>query len=131
MLDLVEKNHKDKKGWYGLDSLEAALDIGRSWPSVDTYVATMRQPIESRRQWGGYAEAVLISYVAKTGLAIFTKTGHHKYHLCCEPVIPPEVDPEKIICFVWSQSHYDVLTVSPDKWAKAKQQHHGTSGNAP
>ena len=94
-------------------------------------MATMRQPVASRRQWGGYAEAVLISYVAKTGLAIFTKTGHHKYHLCCEPVIPPEVDPEKIVCIVWAENHYDVLIVSPDKWAKAKQKHHGTSGNAP
>ena len=115
--------------WSGLD-LEIALDIGRSWPSVEEYLIRMRPPIMHRRQWGGYAEAVLISYDWKAVVAIFLKTSVGKYVLLCEPVVPPEANPERRICVVWSGTHYDLLLVPLEEWTKAQQKTHGPPGFA-
>ena len=74
--------------WPDLD-LEAALDIGRSWPSVEEYLARMRPPITRRSQWGGFAEAALISHAWKITVAILAKRSDGKYVILCEPVQPP------------------------------------------
>ena len=107
--------------WPDLD-LEAALDIGRSWPSVEEYLARMRPPIRDKRQWAGFAEAALISHAWKITVAIFAKRSSGKYLILCEPVKPPGVIPEHRICVVWKERHYDLLLVSPDQWAKAQEQ---------
>ena len=96
-------------------NLEAALDIGRSWPSVEEYLARMRPPITRQKQWGGFAEAALISHDWKITVAIFATTCSGKYFLLCEPVKPPGVSPEHRICVVWTETHYDLLLVSSDQ----------------
>ena len=118
-LDNVREKHESRQMWHGLN-LEAAIDIPRSWPSVGEDLARMRPPIKRRRQWGGFAEAALISYAWKVTIAIFaTRSG--KYFLLVEPVKPPGVSLERRICVLWTGSHYDLLLVSRDQWAKAQE----------
>ena len=87
---------------------------------MEAYVAAMRPPITHQRQWGGFVEAALISHAWKITVAIFAKRSG-KYFLLCEPVKPPGVSPEHRICVVWTGSHYDLLLVSRDQWAKAQE----------
>ena len=119
-LDKVAQTHANMQMWPDLD-LEAALDIGRSWPSLEEYLARMRPPITRRRQWGGFPEAALISHDWKIIIALFAKRSDGKYFLVCEPVKPPGVSLERRICVVWLETHYDLLLVSPDQWAKAQE----------
>ena len=129
-LDNIAGTHRTMQQWSGLD-LEVALDIGRSWPSVEEYVRRMRPPIMHKRQWGGYAEAALLSYDWKIAVAIFTKTSVGKYVLLCEPVTPPEANPAHRIGVVWSGTHYDLLLVPLEEWMKAQQKAHGPPRLAP
>ena len=87
---------------------------------MEDYLATRRPPITCQRQWGGFAEAALISHDWKITVAILA-TCSGKYFLLREPVKPPGVSPEHRICVVWTEAHYDLLLVSPDQWAKAEE----------
>ena len=107
LLAKVAETHASRQKWPHLD-LEAALDIGRSWPSVEEYLARLRPPITQKRQWGGFVEAALISHDWKITVAIFAKRSDGKYFLLCEPVKPPGVSPEHRICVVWKDTHYDL-----------------------
>ena len=41
------------------------------WGSLEEYMATMEPPIASRRQWGGYAEVVILAGCWKVQVAFF------------------------------------------------------------
>ena len=56
----------------GID-IATALAIGHQWRSVEEYLDVMKLPVRSRRQWGGYSEALLISYEWQVIVAIFAK----------------------------------------------------------
>ena len=67
------ETHESGHMWNNLD-LGTALDISRSWPSVQEYLATMRSPITCPRQWAAFAEAVLISYDWRIAVAMICQT---------------------------------------------------------
>ena len=111
-LDKVAKIHANMQMWHGLDSARA-LVIGRSWSSVEAYLAEMRPPITQQGRWGGYAEAALISYAWNVVIAMFCKFLIGAYTLLCDPVTPPGANLAHRICMV-----------PPGNWAQAQQGTH-------
>ena len=118
-LDTIAERHRLGQTFAGVD-ISAALDIGRQWTSVEQYVASMDFPIEHRRQWGGYGEALLLSHEWGRVVAIFGQTAKGEHFLLCEPIRPPGADDKSRICLLWKRTHYDLLVVPDSLWLKAE-----------
>ena len=106
----------------GVD-IAVALAIGQQWRSVEQYLDVMKLPVKHRRQWGGYSEALLLSYQWNVTVGIFAEGKTGDYFLLCDPIIPPgATDPEKRICLLWKgQTHYNLLIMPPRTWAQAQR----------
>ena len=68
-LQLVKKLAEQKHLVLGLSVEDLLTDLG--WRDLTEYLATMGPPILSRRQWGGFAEAVIMGHKWQVQVAFF------------------------------------------------------------
>ena len=106
-----------------VEEIAVALAIGGQWSSVEEYLDIMKLPVKHRRQWGGYSEALLLSYQWNVTVGIFAEGKTGDRFLMCDPIIPPgATDPENRICLLWKgQTHYNLLIMPPRTWAQAQR----------
>ena len=103
---------------FGLPIDVLLTDVG--WSSLANYMATMALPITSRRQWGGFMEAVIMGQLWQMQVAFFLELhagGNVK--MMTEPVGTGE---RGRICLLWRGSHYELLSLSDLVWARCSAQ---------
>ena len=65
-----------------IESLLTDLD----WTSVEAYLEGMTPPIESRRQWGGFVEAVIMGHYWQMQVAFFLDLNGEELAMMNQPV---------------------------------------------
>ena len=105
------------------DMMEHGTQIGSINMSVKTllagvqdpqqYLKRMHPPITSKRQWGGFGEALVCAYYWKVQIAFFTLNTDGSIALMSEIYGSPS--PHQI-CLLWTGSHYESLQLSDTAW---------------
>ena len=83
-LQYVRKLVVQKKEVMGLPIESLLTDLG--WTSVEEYLVGMEPPIESRRQWGGFVEAVIMGHYWQMQVAFFLDLNGEELAMMNEPV---------------------------------------------
>jgi hypothetical protein len=77
--------------------VDAILLDDRYWDSIDAYCSTMALPVISKRQWGGYAEVVVLAFVHKVRAWMFAALPDGKVNLLCAPIGAVDALPISIV----------------------------------
>ncbi len=83
-LKRVVKSATRKREVLGVPVDSLLTDLG--WTSVGEYIVAMQPPIESRRQWGGFPEAVIMCDVWDMQVAFFVELDGGDVAMLTEPV---------------------------------------------
>ena len=111
----VEPWLEQGKTFHGLD-LRSILLMESQTPAE--YIASMKPPITARDQWGGFAEAVVISHAWKVQVAIWAEDTDG-FFMLIDPLGPAACAEHQRISLVWKQTHYDILVVPASDWQRA------------
>ena len=114
---LVKRLAEEKHEAMGLSVEDLLTDLG--WRDLTEYLATMEPPIVSRRQWGGFAEAVIMGYAWKMQVAFFLELRGGNIAMMTQPV---GQNTKGRICLWWRGSHYDLLIIDEAVWAQCSTQ---------
>jgi len=100
----------------GLGVGEILLD-DRYWDDIAAYCSTMAFPVTSKRQWGGYAELVVLAFMLKVRVWIFVALPKRKVKLICAPI---GALGGRSISIVWRGGcHYDALHLPKESLEEA------------
>ena len=83
-LELVKWYAEQKREVLGLSVDHLLVDLG--WRDLTEYLAKMEPPIASRRQWGGFAEAVIMGNAWKVQVAFFLELHGGNIAMMTQPV---------------------------------------------
>ena len=83
-LRLVKRLVAQKQEVMGLPIDSLLTDLG--WTSVEEYLAGMEPPIASRRQWGGFVEAVIMGHYWQMQVAFFLDLNGEELAMMNQPV---------------------------------------------
>ena len=92
-------------------SVKTLLVDSQRWLDAEEYVQGMQPPIESQRQWGGWAETFCVASVHHSKVLNFIRIGNDSICLACGPYGHPRQ--RYHLCLLWSGTHYDALSLSP------------------
>ena len=89
-------------------SIKSLLVDSQRWDGIEDYLQSMKPPITSKRQWGGWAESFCVAWIWEVKVLCFFQNSDDSLSLACEAYGHPH--PRYQLCLLWSGTHYDVLT---------------------